>query len=168
MLFTDGSVVIADHGNPVFQTATPPASWRMYRAPSRTISTRIPVRPKVFDELGLQRRIRARLYGLACLPLLVTGTDMFALVPRMRARHPSVSSRAGHGNRDWSCPRYRHSTQGSRLPVARMPAAIAREPWLFPEPGKVAPGTRHCSCAGIGGFLAGILVQDAGRCAGLL
>lgn len=95
LLFTDGFVVIADQSNPVFQTAA--LHMRLLEdvphAVAYVINPEYTPAEKILDELGLQRRIAARLSGLASLPLLVTGTDMVALVPRMLARQATQTGR---------------------------------------------------------------------------
>jgi DNA-binding transcriptional LysR family regulator len=46
---------------------------------------------RLFESLGLQRRVAAVVAGFLSLPLLVEGTDLVAMVPRM------LAARAGRG-----------------------------------------------------------------------
>lgn len=86
-LFRDSFVAIADAGNPLLQqprltladlTAVPHAVGYF----GEGISTPA---DKLFETRGIQRRVAAVVAGFLSLPLLVEGTDLVALVPRMLA-----------------------------------------------------------------------------------
>jgi DNA-binding transcriptional LysR family regulator len=86
-LFRDSFVAIADAGNPLLQqprltlsdlTTVPHAVGYF----GEGISTPA---DKLFESRGIQRRVAAVVAGFLSLPLLVEGTDLVALVPRMLA-----------------------------------------------------------------------------------
>lgn len=86
-VFRDSFVAIADAGNPLLQqprltladlTAVPHAVGYF----GEGISTPA---DKLFESRGIQRRVAAVVAGFLSLPLLVEGTDLVALVPRMLA-----------------------------------------------------------------------------------
>ena len=86
-VFRDSFVAIADAGNPLLQqprltladlTAVPHAVGYF----GEGISTPA---DKLFESRGFQRRVAAVVAGFLSLPLLVEGTDLVALVPRMLA-----------------------------------------------------------------------------------
>ncbi|WP_373461295.1 LysR family transcriptional regulator [Arthrobacter sp. B1I2] len=86
-VFRDSFVAIADAGNPLLQQphltfadlATVPHAVGYF---GEGISTPA---DKLFEAAGIQRRVAAVVAGFLSLPLLVEGTDLLALVPRMLA-----------------------------------------------------------------------------------
>jgi DNA-binding transcriptional LysR family regulator len=86
-LFRDSFVAVADTGNPLLQQprltledlATVPHAVGYF---GEGISTPA---DKLFESRGVQRRVAAVVAGFLSLPLLVEGTDLVALVPRMLA-----------------------------------------------------------------------------------
>ncbi len=86
-LFRDSFVAVADAGNPLLQQprltladlATVPHAVGYF---GEGISTPA---DKLFDAGGVQRSVAAVVAGFLSLPLLVEGTDLVALVPRMLA-----------------------------------------------------------------------------------
>jgi DNA-binding transcriptional LysR family regulator len=86
-VFRDSFVAIADAGNPLLQQpqltmadlATMPHAVGYF---GEGISTPA---DKLFEYRGVQRRVAAVVAGFLSLPLLVEGTDLVAMVPRMLA-----------------------------------------------------------------------------------
>lgn len=86
-LFTDGFVVLGDHTNLIFHTPEPAVRLleSVPHAVAYLTNPDYPAAEELLAHLGINRRISARLFGLASLPLLVSNTDMVALVPRLLA-----------------------------------------------------------------------------------
>jgi DNA-binding transcriptional LysR family regulator len=94
-LFTDDFVLIADPGNDVLDVPEPSIEL-LARLPHATAYLNDPHDDGLQDLLrraGIDYIVSARLFGLAALPLLVSGTDMVALVPRMLAAKASRTLR---------------------------------------------------------------------------
>lgn len=94
-LFTDDFVLIADVDNAVLDVADPAVSL-LSQVPHATAYLNDPHDDGLQDLLrraGVEDVVSARLFGLAALPLLVSGTDMVALVPRMLAAKASRTLR---------------------------------------------------------------------------
>ena len=90
-LFTDDFVLIADPDNAAL-SAPEPSIARLSELPHAIAYLNDPDRDNVQDLLrraGIEHVVGARLFGLASLPLLVSGTEMVALVPRMLAAKAS-------------------------------------------------------------------------------
>ncbi|MBZ4487771.1 LysR family transcriptional regulator [Microbacterium sp. cx-55] len=90
-LFTDEFVLIADPDNSVLGVPDP-AIEMLSAVPHATAYLNDPDHDELQDLLrraGIDYIVGARLFGLAALPLLVSGTDMVALVPRMLAAKAS-------------------------------------------------------------------------------
>lgn len=94
-LFTDEFVLIADPDNAVLAGADPTIDL-LSNVPHATAYLNDPNHNELQDVLhraGIDYIVGARLFGLAALPLLVSGTDMVALVPRMLAAKASRTLR---------------------------------------------------------------------------
>jgi DNA-binding transcriptional LysR family regulator len=94
-LFTDEFVLIADPDNAVLNVAEPAVDL-LSRVPHATAYLNDPHDDGLQDVLrraGIDYLVGARLFGLAALPLLVSGTEMVALVPRMLAAKASRTLR---------------------------------------------------------------------------
>ena len=94
-LFTDDFVLIADPDNSVFSTPEPTVN-DLSAVPHATAYLNDPDHDDLQDLLrraGVDYIVGARLFGLAALPLLVSGTEMVALVPRMLAAKASRTLR---------------------------------------------------------------------------
>ncbi|MDQ0642797.1 LysR family transcriptional regulator [Microbacterium murale] len=90
-LFTDDFVLIADPDNAALSRSDPTVS-DLSSVPHALAYLNDPDHDSVQDVLrraGVDYIIGARLFGLAALPLLVSGTDMVAMVPRMLAAKAS-------------------------------------------------------------------------------
>lgn len=90
-LFTDDFVVIAARDNAVLDRPDPSVE-DLVELPQAVAYLNDPDHDAVQDLLrraGLGDTVSARLFGLATLPLLVAGTQMVALVPRMLAAKAS-------------------------------------------------------------------------------
>lgn len=90
-LFTDDFVLIADPDNPVLSRGEARVS-HLSELPHAIAYLRDPDQSTAEDLLhhaGIGHVVGARLFGLASLPLLVSGTNMVALVPRMLAAKAS-------------------------------------------------------------------------------
>ncbi|MDR6987409.1 DNA-binding transcriptional LysR family regulator [Paenarthrobacter nitroguajacolicus] len=86
-LFRDSFVAVADAGNPLLQLPSLSVA-DLVEVPHAVgyfgegISTPA---DKLFESRGVRRRVAAVVAGFLSLPLLVEGTDLIALVPRMLA-----------------------------------------------------------------------------------
>ncbi|MBD3942737.1 LysR family transcriptional regulator [Microbacterium sp. NEAU-LLC] len=90
-LFTDDFVLIADPANATL-TDREPTVAQLAELPHAIAYLNDPDHDNVQDLLrraGIDHLVGARLFGLAALPLLVSGTEMVALVPRMLAAKAS-------------------------------------------------------------------------------
>ncbi len=87
-LFRDSFVAVADAGNPLLQLPPRLTLEDLVAVPHAVgyfgegISTPA---DKLFESRGVRRRVAAVVAGFLSLPLLVEGTDLVALVPRMLA-----------------------------------------------------------------------------------
>lgn len=90
-LFTDDFVLIADPANAALAEPEPSVA-QLSQLPHAIAYLNDPDHDNVQDLLrraGIDHIVGARLFGLASLPLLVSGTEMVALVPRMLAAKAS-------------------------------------------------------------------------------
>ncbi|MFC8797788.1 LysR family transcriptional regulator [Promicromonospora sp. NPDC057138] len=90
-LFSDDFVLIADPANSVLDAANPRLEMLRHvphAAAYLTGPDDIGI-DAVLSRAGIDHVVAARLFGLASLPLLVSGTDFVALVPRMLAARAS-------------------------------------------------------------------------------
>lgn len=86
-LFRDSFVAVVDASNPILNEAVLTAS-RLSQLPHAVGffgQTIITPADRLLEALGFARRPAAKVSGLQALPLLVEGTDLVALVPRMLA-----------------------------------------------------------------------------------
>ncbi len=139
-LFRDSFVAVADAGNPLLQqprltledlTAVPHAVGYF----GEGISTPA---DKLFEARGIQRRVAAVVAGFLSLPLLVEGTDLVALVPRMlagRAQRGADIAVLEFSERDRSVPGGGHvlasvpgGGPGKRVAAVRGPALLRPAP----------------------------------------
>ncbi|MGY5319663.1 LysR substrate-binding domain-containing protein [Neomicrococcus lactis] len=90
-LFTDEFVLISDPGNKAL-SGPEPSLADLSSVPHAVAYLNDPVNDDVQEMLrraGVDYSVGARLFGLAALPTLISGTDMVALVPRMLAAKAS-------------------------------------------------------------------------------
>lgn len=90
-LFTDDFVLIADAANTVL-SAPDATVQQLSKVPHAMAYLNDPDQDHMQDLLrsaGIEHVVGARLFGLAALPLLVSNTEMVALVPRMLAAKAS-------------------------------------------------------------------------------
>jgi DNA-binding transcriptional LysR family regulator len=86
-IFRDSFVAVVDSGNPVLDS-DPLQAQDLVKMPHAVgyFGEMIKTPADIFwDQLGLTRKVAAHVSGLLALPMLVEGTDLVALVPRMLA-----------------------------------------------------------------------------------